>query len=129
MPAKRLVIFANPIAGRGRGKSLARKLEQLAVVHGFSVKTFFDRPEDISLSDLEQPTETVVAIGGDGTLRSVVNLFYAAHAKGPAVLPVPMGTANLMGQHLGIAWSARDACGGDRNDPPAKYRASRRRAR
>jgi YegS/Rv2252/BmrU family lipid kinase len=56
---------------------------------------------------LEQPIQAVVSIGGDGTLRSVVNLFYADRTDGPAVLPVPMGTANLMGQHLGIQWSDR----------------------
>jgi YegS/Rv2252/BmrU family lipid kinase len=107
MPPPRILIFANPIAGRGKGKILARKLDRELQAEGFAVQTFFDRPTDVPTSLLEEPAQAVVSIGGDGTLRSVVNLFYADRSDGPAVLPVPMGTANLMGQHLGIQWSDR----------------------
>lgn len=108
MPSQRILIFANPIAGRGQGRLLARRVERQAVADGFAVQTFFDRPGDLDISDLDELPNTVIAIGGDGTLRSVVNLFYADRADGPLVLPVPMGTANLMGRHLGINWSRQD---------------------
>jgi diacylglycerol kinase family enzyme len=105
MPATRLLIFANPIAGRGKGRLLAKRIERDAIADGFSVRTFFDRPGDLSPADLGEVPDQVVSIGGDGTLAGVVNLFYAHRSKGPSVLPVPMGTANLMGRHLGINWS------------------------
>jgi diacylglycerol kinase (ATP) len=107
MPAPRILIFANPIAGRGKGKILAKKIERELSAQGFTGRTFFDRPADVPQSLLQDPAQAVISIGGDGTLRSVVNLFYAHRSDGPAILPVPMGTANLMGQHLGIRWSNR----------------------
>jgi diacylglycerol kinase (ATP) len=103
MPEK-VIIFANPIAGRGRGKILASRLDRELTAAGYSVKVFFDRPSDIPPELLLQPTDTAISIGGDGTLRSVVNLLYANEAEHPAILPVPMGTANLMSRHLGAAW-------------------------
>jgi diacylglycerol kinase (ATP) len=119
MPASRLFIFANPIAGRGKGRLLAKRIERDAIADGFSVRTFFDRPADLSSADLGEPPDQVVSIGGDGTLAGVVNLFYADQTKGPSVLPVPMGTANLMGRHLGINWS-------DQNTPRAVIDTLRR---
>ena len=44
----------------------------------------------------------VVTIGGDGTLRAAIERLMAVGGKLPPVLPVPMGTANLMGRHLGL---------------------------
>ena len=102
--SQKLLIFANPIAGRGQGKTIAKKLERDLQTAGFAVQLFFDRPNEISP---HQAADAVIAIGGDGTLRSVVNLLFSANDQGPPVLPVPMGTANLMGRHLGIDWSAR----------------------
>jgi diacylglycerol kinase family enzyme len=103
---EKIVIFANPIAGRGKGQILARKLERELSAAGFSIETFLNRPADVSPAILAEPPAVAVSIGGDGTLRSVVNLFYANNRDGPAILPVPMGTANLMSRHLGINWSA-----------------------
>jgi diacylglycerol kinase (ATP) len=106
MPDK-ILIFANPIAGRGKGRLVARRLEKELSVAGYSVKTFFDRPRDISDPAVHEDIHTAIAIGGDGTLRGVVNLLFAGNREGPPVLPVPMGTANLMGKHLGIHWPER----------------------
>jgi YegS/Rv2252/BmrU family lipid kinase len=106
MPDK-ILIFANPIAGRGKGRVIARRLEKELVAAGFSVQTFFDRPTDIKDQTVHENVHTAIAIGGDGTLRGVVNLLFAGDRDGPPVLPVPMGTANLMGRHLGIQWPDR----------------------
>ena len=103
----RIAIFANPIAGRGKGKSTARRLEQELSAAGFSVQTFFDRPTDLPLNLVGADVHTAISIGGDGTLRGVVNLFNSGENQAPPILPVPMGTANLMGRHLGIHWPER----------------------
>jgi diacylglycerol kinase family enzyme len=99
-----IAIFANPIAGRGKGKSIAKRLEKELETAGFSSTVYFDRPSDLTLARVGDNVHTAVSIGGDGTLRGVVNLFFSAGQDGPPVLPVPMGTANLMGHHLGISW-------------------------
>ena len=105
--AKTILLFANPIAGRGKGKVIARRLERDLIDAGFSVQTYFERPADLQRASLPVQIHTAVAIGGDGTLRSVVNVLFADSGDGPPVLPVPLGTANLMGRHLGISWPAR----------------------
>ncbi len=47
-------------------------------------------------------------IGGDGTVRAVARALYhhekRDNASGPPLLIVPMGTANLLGRHLGLSW-------------------------
>lgn len=103
--AETIFIFANPIAGRGRGKTAAGRLERDLSAAGYSVRVFWDRPADISSTSLEGPARAVIAIGGDGTLRGVVELLIAQGKDCPPLLPVPMGTANLMGRHLGVRWS------------------------
>jgi diacylglycerol kinase (ATP) len=99
---ERVVIFANPIAGRGRGRILAERLQARFVKEGWAVEVVFERPESVSDQALAGAT-AVVSIGGDGTLRAVVErVTNGGKNEGPGVLVVPMGTANLMGRHLGV---------------------------
>src|SRR5690349_13307803 len=95
---QRVVIFANPIAGRGKGKLLAERLLRRFEAEGWEARAAFERPAEGE--GLEGIT-AAVSIGGDGTLRAVVERVTAnAQNEGPGVLVVPMGTANLMGRHL-----------------------------
>jgi diacylglycerol kinase (ATP) len=96
-------IFANPIAGRGVGARIADELEGQFRREGFRVHKWLQKPSDLSDEDLEGPSRAAIVIGGDGTLRGVAErLLKAGHV--PPLLPVPLGTANLMGRHLGIHW-------------------------
>ncbi len=52
--------------------------------------------------------QAIVAIGGDGTLRAVAGRCLEVRQEIPPLLPVPMGTANLMGRHLGIHWQTAE---------------------
>jgi diacylglycerol kinase (ATP) len=105
--AERVVIFANPIAGRGKGRLLAERLFERFEKQGWSVEVALDRPEVVSDQTLAGAT-AVVSIGGDGTLRSVVErVSDGGKREGPGVLVVPMGTANLMGRHLEVGLSVR----------------------
>ena len=104
---ERAVIFANPIAGRGRGRILAERLQARFVKEGWAVEAVFERPESVSDRALAGAT-AVVSIGGDGTLRAVVErVTDGGKNEGPGVLVVPMGTANLMGRHLGVGLSVK----------------------
>jgi YegS/Rv2252/BmrU family lipid kinase len=101
-PPSDLLLFANPISGRGRAAKLARDLERDLTRAGYQVHTFRTRPNDISrLPNL--PVAAAIVIGGDGTLRAVAGRLMQ-DATPPPLLIIPMGTANLMGRHLGIAW-------------------------
>lgn len=98
-----VLIFANPIAGRGVGAHIADLLDARFRREGYRVRTFLNKPSDLSDADLGDGTHAAIVIGGDGTLRGVAERLYAAGRFAP-LLPVPLGTANLMGQHLGIHW-------------------------
>ena len=124
MKREQILIFANPIAGRGRAKRIAATLEEELKKRGYGVRIFFSKP-----AELEHAHEYVsmapgriragIIIGGDGTLRGVAQWAIdsafpnqeAMCASGELtnlpypLLIVPMGTANLMGKHLGVNWS------------------------
>jgi diacylglycerol kinase (ATP) len=115
------LIFANPISGRGRAATLAHSLEKRLQSAGKSVRVFLQSPEKLP-DDALASSSSVIVIGGDGTLRGVVGRLLQTrtappqappHAPPHSLLPfppvllVPMGTANLMAQHLGFRWPAR----------------------
>ncbi|CAN5522006.1 diacylglycerol kinase [soil metagenome] len=109
---KTVLIFANPIAGQGRGKRIAESLRKILYATGFDVRVFFDRPDDITPDALgvgDEPPAAAISIGGDGTLRGVVQRLMELFSPDaiPPIVVVPLGTANLMSKHLGVDWSER----------------------
>lgn len=114
---RRVLIFANPIAGRGRGRGIARRLEKSLAAEGYVAEAVLERPEAFDLDRLARPADAAIVIGGDGTLRGVAHRLFldptaqtspsagSARLVEPPLLIVPLGTANLMGRHLGIAWN------------------------
>lgn len=107
-----IVIFANPISGSGQGKHIAERVRVALRRAGYLVRVFLDRPSaaDVQACCTGPNHRCVIVIGGDGTVRSVVSLMMndAALERIPPILVIPMGTANLLGVHLGIRWKARD---------------------
>jgi diacylglycerol kinase (ATP) len=107
--SERVIIFANPIAGRGRGRALADLLLKRFEAEGWEARIAFERPDQAQ--GIEGST-AAVSIGGDGTLRAVVErVTDDARHEGPGVLVVPMGTANLMGRHLGLDLTGKGLAG------------------
>ena len=117
MKREQILIFANPIAGRGRAKRIAATLEEELKRRGYAVKVFLNKVD--STRQVDGRVKAAIVIGGDGTLRGVAQWAIdsafpnqeAMCASGElANLPyplliVPMGTANLMGKHLGVNWT------------------------
>jgi diacylglycerol kinase family enzyme len=129
-----VLIFANPIAGRGKGRRIAGRLEKRLRAEGFEVRTVLDRPDQMDPAILARPAMAAIVIGGDGTLRGVAEHLFldgpmrsltsasAPHLlsseastptplsppPAPPLLIIPLGTANLMGRHLGIRWNSAD---------------------
>jgi len=100
-------VFANPIAGRGRGGDFASRIARRLTRDGYKVRAFLDPADEVPDDMLSGSAgaRAIVSIGGDGTLRSVVDrLMRATGAAPPPLLVVPLGTANLMGKHLGVRW-------------------------
>ena len=97
-------IFANPIAGRGLGARIAGRVEARLRSDGYAVRVFLKPATELVAAELSGSARSAIIIGGDGTLRAVAERLIQA-ATLPPLLPVPLGTANLMGRYLGIRWN------------------------
>jgi YegS/Rv2252/BmrU family lipid kinase len=104
-----VLIFANPIAGRGKGNAIAERLATRLRRDGLDPRLVLERADRIPDDHLPDRARAAIAIGGDGTVRGVARRLYQRfHKRTPPLLVVPMGTANLLGRHLGTVWSDRD---------------------
>lgn len=102
-----VLIFANPIAGRGRGRAIAERLGNRLAGEGYVPWVVTQAANEIDPAKLPDAPVAAIVIGGDGTLRNVAGLLATQHSVFPPMLVVPFGTANLMGRHLGIDWHPR----------------------
>src|SRR5258706_12628147 len=69
MSRERVVIFANPIAGRGKGRLLAERLIARFEQEGGESVAVFERPDEVAEEALAGTTAGV-AVGGDGGLAA-----------------------------------------------------------
>jgi len=99
---QRALIVANPIAGRGQGAKAAEELEQGLRARGVAAELYFTQKGGDAFShlrSLDDAVELVVAVGGDGTVREVLDgLVDPATAVGV----LPFGTANVLAKELGL---------------------------
>lgn len=107
-----VLIFGNPIAGRGQGQRIAKRLAASLSREGYDVRVSLKRPDLLDRDEIvRENARAAIAIGGDGTLRAVADRLArecdASACPTPPLLVVPLGTANLMGRHLGIKWGSK----------------------
>jgi diacylglycerol kinase (ATP) len=103
---RRVDIVFNPNSGRGRAAGLADHVALLLRDAGVDA-----RPATIgdylNNGPVDASADCVVALGGDGTVRAVVDgLQASAGADAPPVAIGAVGTANLVARHLRLPWSA-----------------------
>jgi YegS/Rv2252/BmrU family lipid kinase len=108
-----VLIFVNPIAGRGRGRKVAQSIAQRLEDQGVRA-VVIDKPAsfvDPKVFGKSSETQAVVTIGGDGTIRATAEKLLEHFGNDAALVPpiavVPLGTANLMAKHLGLKWKMR----------------------
>ena len=100
-PYRRVLVVANPIAGRGRGERAARELREALAAEGRSVEVRLTcaagdaRRWALEAADADA-ADLLVSIGGDGTLREVLDGLAAADRSDLPVAMLPMGTANVL---------------------------------
>jgi diacylglycerol kinase family enzyme len=102
-----ILVFCNPNAGRGRARSFAGLIGKRLHRDGYAVGVVFEPPGLFS-PDPTASYRAAIVMGGDGTLRAVAARLYEVLPDPPPILLVPMGTANLIGKHLELAWHDRD---------------------
>lgn len=112
MSNKRLLVLLNPVAGKGKAKNKVFEMVDIFDRHGYSTTVVPTRPGDgISKQITEEAPhhDTIVIIGGDGTLNHAVN----GMLKNGVDLPVgyiPLGSTNDFGNSLGLSANVHTAC-------------------
>ena len=93
----------------GRGLRIAAELVAAASAAGMRATACTQHPSTLP-AELLASASDVVIVGGDGTLRCVVDRLIELCPQ-PKALPevalVPLGTANLMAHHLGCMWTGK----------------------
>jgi YegS/Rv2252/BmrU family lipid kinase len=105
---RRVLVVANPIAGRGRGKGAARELTRALERRGAAVelRSSGGRGDARRIVSESGPFGLVVAVGGDGTLSEVLQGL--REPRTPVGL-FPCGTGNVLASVLGLPLDAERA--------------------
>jgi len=109
MIARRVIIFANPGSGRGRGHVIVSQLEPALTAAGYDVSVHTQHPSAVSDWFPAREAHAAIVVGGDGTLRVVVEqlLTHVGPDAMPPILFIGLGTANLMQAHLELRYSSQ----------------------
>ena len=99
---RRALVVANPIAGRGRARAVARETAEGLARMGIACDLHMTQARDdarVKLRCLAPDIDLVVAIGGDGTVNEVLD---GLVNRDVPVAIVPLGTGNVLGLDLGL---------------------------
>ncbi len=106
---RNILLVANPIAGRGRVNQRIGGIEDRFRRRGFTVHTVFTSEGEEWRANLNStmPWQTVVAVGGDGTVNAVIHsLLQGDFSQDNSPLPtlgiIPFGTGNASIPAFGI---------------------------
>jgi len=108
--ARRLRVIYNPIAGQRHGLRL-RKTFRALENSGASLSVIETQgpgdAERAAASASPTDTDMLIVAGGDGTINEVVNGLMAARGPVPPMAIIPLGTANVLAQEIGLKLSSR----------------------
>src|ERR1700744_273625 len=106
----RVLVIYNPAAGQWRKRKLQSTLAALkglgCAVHLFATQKAGDaqtRAATLTADDCD----VVVAAGGDGTINEVANGLANAPGPVPPLAIIPLGTANVLAQEIGLRGNPR----------------------
>ncbi|MEM6779617.1 MAG: diacylglycerol kinase family protein [Planctomycetota bacterium] len=94
---RRVCLFTSPKAGRGQGREQLRRLEHILESNGIECRLIDDVDELVQITNDSLESIAVVAAGGDGT----VSLVASKIRDGLPIIPMPLGTENLLAGHFG----------------------------
>lgn len=101
-PFHRALVLGNPISGRGKGAGVATEVAEGLRRMGIPTELHLTRGRGDARYHLRctaPETDLVVSVGGDGTLSEVLSGIMNPDIP---VGVIPMGTANCLGQALGL---------------------------
>ncbi len=107
----RLLVIANPNAGRGRCARLLPELRAWLGTTGHQIQWVISESREhlihLARSGVKQPVDAVVACGGDGTAHYILQELVPS---GVALGMIPVGTGNDWALGLGLPTDLRVAC-------------------
>lgn len=102
-PPRSLLLIANPIAGGGRGRTLApllaAELERRGIAAEVHLTAAAGDARARAAQAANEPWHALVAIGGDGTVNEVLN---GMPDPSRPLGVLPLGTANVLAIELGL---------------------------
>ncbi len=104
---QRVLVIANPSAGRGASAGLVHRLHETFRGAGIActVSLTGDSGHATVLADSARDKFDLIAVvGGDGTVNEVLQ---SVRSERPVVLIVPAGTENVLAKYLGLTASPR----------------------
>ncbi len=118
---RRILVIYNPSAGQWRRRRLKATLHALEVLGCVLTLHETTHPGDAEATAVglsAKDYDAVVAAGGDGTINEVANGLIRAAGPIPPLAIIPLGTANVLAQEIGLrgppAAVARAITGGPR---------------
>ena len=110
MPMK---IIENPVARRGAAQRYFNTVENYFQKHGFEIDhqltDYAGHAEKIAHQAVQQGFDTIVSVGGDGTLNEIVNGIIKADGD-PLLGIIPVGTCNDFIKSVNIPHDIHAAC-------------------
>ena len=112
-------VIINPVAGNGHAKRIGEKVMEVLLSRSIACKAFYtESPGHATLlakESAKRGTETVLAVGGDGTAYEVASgLVHSASALGL----IPAGTGNDFIKSIGVPKSPMEALDHILSHPP-----------
>ena len=108
--SSRVLVIYNPAAGQWRKRKLQTTLAALKGL-GCAVTLFATQKagdaQERALTLTAEEFDVVVAAGGDGTINEVANGLANAENAVPPLAIIPLGTANVLAQEIGLRGNPR----------------------
>jgi diacylglycerol kinase (ATP) len=105
----RLRVIYNPVAGQRHGLRLRKTFRALAG-SGASISVIETKgpgdAERAAASACRADADILIVAGGDGTINEVVNGLMATSGPIPPMAVIPLGTANVLAQEIGLKLSS-----------------------
>lgn len=103
MEKQKILFVVNPKAGKGRGVVLADKIPIYLDSYRYEWEVVFTRfrghASEIARKAVEEKTDVVVAVGGDGTVNEVAREVVSSESR---LGIIPVGAGNGLARDLGI---------------------------
>lgn len=113
MPPKRVKLILNPMADMGNAWRLASDLQPIVEEFGtadWAGTVYPTHATELAQKAAEDGYDTVVAVGGDGTVHEIVNgLMTVPSERRPTLGVVPMGSGNDFATAVGLTESPPQA--------------------